>query len=121
MKIKSIQLLLLGIFSMTALLNSQWDYRVEIKPMSFDNLPSLHSYVFAQLEDQYLVIGGRKDGIHPRQPWAAFDEANKNTMAYVIDVKNKQVYSASLSSLQTDIYEQLSSTNMNFHQEGDTL
>lgn len=121
MKFKSIHIFFLGFFSFTTSLNAQWDYRVEIKPMGLDNLPSLHSYVFAQLEDQYLVIGGRKDGIHPRQPGAAFDEANKNTMAYVIDVKNKQVYFASLSSLQTDIYEQLSSTNMNFHQEGDTL
>lgn len=107
----------------TFLLNvySQWDYRVEIVPDTIENLPALHSYVFAQQENEYLIIGGRKDGIHPRQPFAAFNEADKNTKAFVINPKTKQVWESNLSGLSTSLIEQLSSTNMNFHQEKDTL
>ena len=100
---------------------SQWNYLVELVPDTIENLPALHSYVFAQQENEYLVIGGRKDGIHPRQPFAAFNETDKNTKAYVINPKTKQVWESNLSGLSTTLVEQLSSTNMNFHQEKDTL
>ena len=100
---------------------SQWNYRVEIKADTIENLPALHSYVFAQNENEYLIIGGRKDGIHARQPFAAFDEANKNTQAYVINTATKEVWNTALSALSNTLIEQLSSTNMNFHQEKDTL
>ena len=76
---------------------SQWNYRVELVPDTIENLPALHSYVFAQQENEYLVIGGRKDGIHPRQPFAAFNETDKNTKAYVINPKTKQVLESNLS------------------------
>lgn len=100
---------------------SQWNYRVEIIADSIENLPALHSYVFAQNENEFLIIGGRKDGIHARQPFAAFDEANKNTQAYVINTATKEVWNMALSGLSNALIEQLSSTNMNFHQENDTL
>lgn len=121
MKNQTLRFALIGCLFLTKTIFAQWSYRVELVAEEFSDLPALHSYVFAQKDNQYLVIGGRKDGIHPRQPWASFDEANKNTSAYVIDVDSKSVYSASLSNLNADIYEQLSSTNMNFHQVEDTL
>ena len=100
---------------------SQWNYRVEIIAESFENLPALHSYAMAQSQNDYLIIGGRKDGIHPRQPFAAFDETYKNTRMYVINPVTKQVWGKDLNGLNAMIVEQLSSTNMNFHQVGDTL
>ena len=113
----------LFLLSSTFLLSafSQWNYRVELVPDTIENLPALHSYVFAQQQNEYLVIGGRKDGIHPRQPFAAFNEADKNTKAFVINPKTKQVWESNLSGLSTTLVEQLNSTNMNFHQEKDTL
>ena len=100
---------------------SQWNYRVEIIAESFENLPALHSYAMAQSQNDYLIIGGRKDGIHPRQPFAAFDETDKNTRMYVINPVTKQVWGKDLNGLNAMIVEQLSSTNMNFHQVEDTL
>lgn len=111
--------LLLSTFLLNAF--SQWNYRVELVPDTIENLPALHSYVFAQQENEYLIIGGRKDGIHPRQPFAAFNEADKNTKAFVINPITKEVWESNLSGLSTSLIEQLSSTNMNFHQEKDTL
>jgi hypothetical protein len=96
-------------------------YDVVLTPIAIPNLPGLHSYAFAQDNGKWLVIGGRKDGIHARQPNSSFPALQNNTDIYVIDVNTQQFWSASLNSLATGIKEQLQSTNMNFHQEGNAL
>ncbi|MCP4439047.1 MAG: T9SS type A sorting domain-containing protein [Aureispira sp.] len=86
------------------------------KVQQFSNAPALHSFVIGQANDKWLLIGGRKDGLHRRQPWAAFQATDNNVTVYVVDVQTKQVWSAALSSLGTSYQEQLQSTNMNFKQ-----
>ncbi|HEY0354653.1 MAG TPA: hypothetical protein VGC29_00535, partial [Flavisolibacter sp.] len=66
-------------------------------------------------------IGGRRDGIHARQPFRSFPEAFNNTEIFVIDVNVKKIWSAPLSQLPASIAEQLQSTNMNHFQDHDTL
>jgi hypothetical protein len=100
---------------------SNFEYDLLLEPVSFPNLPGLHSYAFGQHDGKWLVLGGRKDGLHARQPFNAFPAAQNNTDIYVIDVDGQQFWSASVTSLPTSIAEQLQSTNMNFHQDGDTL
>lgn len=97
------------------------NYSVELTPVSINNLPGLHSFAFAQANGKWLVIGGRKDGLHARQPFNAFPESSNNTDIYVVDINTQQFWSASLNSLPISIGEQLQSTNMNFHQIDDTL
>lgn len=113
-------IILLLSFKATVAQNS-FSYDVQLTPIAIANLPGLHSYVFAQHNGKWLVIGGRKDGIHARQPFNAFPQTQNNTDIYVIDVNTKQLWSASLNSLTAEIAEQLQSTNMNFHQDGNTL
>lgn len=96
-------------------------YEVFIDSVQINGLPGLHSYAFAQHDGKWLLIGGRKDGLHPRQPFASFPASHNNTDVYVVDVATENVWSAPLSSLSTGIQEHLQSTNMNFHQDGDTL
>lgn len=98
-----------------------FNYSVHITPVSITGLPGLHSYAYAQHNGTWLVIGGRADGLHPRQPFNSFPQSQNNTNIYVIDVVGKQFWTASVSSLSTSIAEQLQSTNMNFHQWEDTL
>lgn len=98
-----------------------FDYTVELKPVTVAGLPGLHSYAFAQHSGKWLIIGGRKDGIHPRQPFNAFATAQNNTDIYVVDIQSGQKWSASVTGLPTALAEQLQSTNMNFHQVADTL
>jgi hypothetical protein len=97
------------------------NYSIELTPVAISNLPGLHSFAFGQADGKWLVIGGRKDGLHARQPFNAFPESSNNTDIYVIDVNTQQFWSASVNSLPASISEQLQSTNMNFHQDGDTL
>lgn len=99
----------------------QFDYQVQITPVNVTGLPSLHSLVGAQHDGKWLLIGGRKDGVHARQPFNAFPVAQNNTDIYVVDVLSNQVWSAPLTSLPTGIQEQLQSTNMNFYQDHDSL
>ncbi|MFN2262312.1 MAG: T9SS type A sorting domain-containing protein [Psychroflexus sp.] len=113
--------ILLLIVSLNAQSQSNFNYELSLVPVSVTNLPGLHSYAYAQHQGKWLIIGGRKDGLHARQPFNAFPASQNNTDIYVGDVQNNQVWSASVNSLPTGIKEQLQSTNMNFYQDGDTL
>lgn len=100
---------------------SSFPYDVVLTPVTVTGLPGLHSYAFAQHDGKWLIIGGRKDGLHARQPFNAFPESQNNTDIYVVDVANNQFWTASVTALATGLEEQLQSTNMNFYQDGDTL
>lgn len=96
-------------------------FNIYLEPMSIDGLGGLQSYAFGQHEGKWLIVGGRLDGLHRRQPFAAFDVVGNNNQLIVIDPVTKQKWSAPLSSLSVSLQEQLSSTNMEFHQDGDYL
>ena len=122
MKIKSIILILSALtLYLNSISQSEFNYQLSLVPVDFVNLPGLHSYAYAQHDDLWLIIGGRKDGLHARQPFNAFPALQNNTDIYVIDVLNKIFWTASVNSLPTSLREQLQSTNMNFHQDNDTL
>jgi hypothetical protein len=120
-KIFNIITILLLIGSLNAQSQSSFNYELSLVPVSVTNLPGLHSYTFAQHQGKWLIIGGRKDGLHARQPFNAFPASQNNTDIYVVDVQNNQIWSASVNSLSTGIKGQLQSTNMNFYQDGDSL
>jgi hypothetical protein len=96
-------------------------YEVSIEPRTINNLPAIHAYAHAQDDGKWLVLGGRRDGLHARQPFNAFPLASNNDEIFVVDPVAEQVWSANLSSLPESISEQLQSTNLNFHQKGDYL
>ncbi len=96
-------------------------FAIAIEEMNIPGLGGLQSFAFGQHDGKWLIIGGRLDGLHRRQPFAAFDQAGHNTMLIVVDPISNQKWSASIASLPVSIQEQLKSTNMEFHQEGDYL
>ena len=98
-----------------------FNYSLKLKPVTVSGLPGLHSFAFAQSGNKWLIIGGRKDGLHARQPFNAFLEVNSNSDIYVIDVINNQYWTASVNTLASGLKEQLQSTNMNFFQDKDSL
>jgi hypothetical protein len=100
---------------------SDFPYDVVLTPVTISGLPGLHSYAFGQHEGKWLIIGGRKDGLHARQPFNAFPGSQNNTDIYVVDIATRQTWTTTLNSLTTGLKEQLQSTNMNFYQEGNTL
>ena len=96
-------------------------FHIYIEPMTINGLGGLQAYSYGQHDGKWLIVGGRLDGLHQRQPWAAFDIAGNNNQIIVVDPIAKQKWSAPLTSLSIDIQEQLSATNMEFHQTGDYL
>lgn len=104
-----------NIFSQTA------PFRISLEPINIEGLGGLQSFAFGQHNGKWLLVGGRLDGLHRRQPFAAFDQAGHNTQLIVIDPFTKQKWTSPLTSLSTELQDQLSSTNMEFYQDGKYL
>lgn len=118
---KTIYTIILLLVSSFVLSQTTFDYQVQLNPISIPNFPGIHSYAFAQYNGKWLIIGGRIDGIHARQPFNAFPAASNNTNIYVVDIATNQFWSASVNSLSTPLKEQLQATNFNFYQDDNTL
>lgn len=100
---------------------SEFPFSIRLEQMEINNMPALQSYAYATWQGKWLMVGGRKDGLHRRQPWATFDEEGQNRFIYVVDPQNKKVWKQSLDNLPASIAEQLQSTNMEFCQTGNKL
>lgn len=105
----------MSVFAQTA------PFNIYIEPLNINGLGGLQAYAFGQHSGKWLVVGGRLDGLHRRQPFAAFDVAGNNNQLIVIDPVSQQKWTAPLTTLTVALQEQLSSTNMEFHQEGNYL
>lgn len=100
---------------------TDFGFSLELKPIQIDGFNGLHSFAFGQHEGKWLIIGGRTDGLHPRQPFNAFQQSDNNTEILVIDVVEKMVWTRSVNVLSPSLKEQLQSTNMSFYQDGNIL
>ncbi len=119
MKSYLLPLLLAGLFVQATAQNSP--FQIHLEPLSIPNVGGLQSYAYGQHAGKWLIIGGRLDGLHRRQPFATFDLAGHNNQLIVIDPLTQQRWTAPLTSLPIPVREQLSSTNMQFIQNGDYL
>ncbi|MBP6310711.1 MAG: T9SS type A sorting domain-containing protein [Flavobacteriales bacterium] len=97
------------------------DRNVVLEEVTIPDMPGIHSFAWGQHNGEWLLIGGRTDGLHQRQPFAAFLASGNNTMGHVLNPFTNEVWSADLSSLPTALFEQLQSTNLEFFQRGNTL
>ncbi len=100
---------------------SNFPYSVRLEQVSVPGLPGFHSYAYGQHDGKWLIVGGRTDGIHARQPFASFPPNHNNDHIFVIDPSTGEFFAESLNPLTSGLREHLQSTNMNFHQIADTL
>lgn len=85
-------------------------------------MPGLQSFAWGtDSQGRWILIGGRTDGLHRRQPWATFDPADNNDSVWVIDIGGRQVWGAPVSSLPYPVSEQFTASNMQFYQEDNDL
>lgn len=96
-------------------------FSVQLSPLTIPGLGGLQSYAFGQWEGKWLLIGGRLDGLHRRQPFASFDLAGHNNQLIVVDPVQLQTWTSSLTALPAALQEPLQSTNMQYYQSGNTL
>jgi hypothetical protein len=100
-------------------------FRVEIEEYSAVNSPALQSYVAAEMNGKWLLVGGRTNGLHnfPSPPNnTAFPTQFANKMIYVYDPVTDNVWSRSIYlDLPFSVTEQLRSTNMQSYFTGSTM
>lgn len=118
MKIKLFVLLL---WLNGALLGQQDTFSVEIEPVQIENMPGLHSGAFATINNRWIFIGGRTNGLHGFLSPFAFPNDNKNTNVYVVDKNSGEIWSAPLDNFPVNLYEPLTSSNIPFYQDGNIL
>lgn len=114
---------LLAIALLPLLVNAQdlGNRSIVLQEITIPNMPGIQSFAYGQHDGEWLLLAGRTDGLHRRQPFAAFLAADNNTNAYVVNPQTQQVWSASLSTLPTAVFMQLQSTNQEHQQVGNTL
>ena len=114
--------LLLVLLSSLANAQTTFPFDIVLEAVNVSGAPGLQSYSKAEHNGDWLILGGRTDGLHQRQPWQAFDAAGHHLNAVVINPDSSTVDWAPLSGLDNDTLEaQLSATNANFTQVGDYL
>ena len=83
----------------TTLAQSQATFNINLEPFSINGFTGIQSFAFGQHNGKILLVGGRKDGLHRRQPWASFDAAGNNTDLLVIDPETEQIWATSVNTL----------------------
>ncbi len=96
-------------------------YAITLEEVDYPSFPGLQSFVIGTTNEEWLVIGGRTDGLHRRQPWAAFQPEGNNTAIYVLNPETGETWSVGLGGLAVSLQEQLQSTNMEFFDDDDHL
>jgi hypothetical protein len=90
---------------------------------SGDTLPTLQSFAKAQINGEWLLVGGLTGGMHNLV--TGFNPTYQNTSVFVVDPSTQQVWSRSLydanSGLTQDQIDSLSSSNTEFTQQGSHL
>ena len=96
-------------------------YNLKLEPMIPQGFAGLQSYAWAKSGSKVLLVGGRIDGLHRRQPFASFNRKYNNTDLVVIDLQTEKVWRKSVTGLPAKLAEQLQSSNMEFFQEQNDL
>ena len=102
------------------------DFSVDIEQVNNVNAPDLQSCIAAQSDGQWLLTGGRTNGLHgfPNTllDGPSFPPQYENTYIYVYDPETDSVWSRSLyKDLPVHVADQLSSANAEGYQAGNTL
>ena len=118
-KIKNLFLLSIILLISNAI-NAQ-NFSLSLKAINIANLSGRQSFAVGQANGKWLIIGGRTDGLHRRQPFATFDINGQPTELLVIDPISKEKWSASINTLPANIQESLKATNINFIQNNNQL
>ncbi|MEZ4987665.1 MAG: T9SS type A sorting domain-containing protein [Saprospiraceae bacterium] len=101
--------------------DTSFGYEVQVVPIEIPNFEGIHSFVHAQHQSYWLILGGRRDGLHARQPFNSFPAAYNNTRIELVEPESGSIWSADIHTLPTELQEQLQATNMQFFQNGATL
>lgn len=105
----------------TAQAQTQAPFGLRLEAHIPDQFPAMQSFAWAKSGNDVLFIAGRNDGLHKRQPFAAFDQAGIQSTWWVWNMQNDSLWSYVPNGFPASIQEQLSASNPQFVQVEDTL
>ena len=71
-KMKKFNSLIIAIYvGLTSFGQIPFNYDVQIVSKTVPNFPGVHSFAHGQANGKWVIIGGRRDGLHARQPFNA--------------------------------------------------
>ena len=115
MSLRKIYIALLFIVAVS-LATAQVPFSLLIKPSTtVTNVPALHSGVYVSYNNNWLFIGGRKNGLHGFLPPFAFPISGVPDSIYVLDPALNKKWSAPVDVLSDNIREAITSSNMEFY------
>ena len=104
---------------------SNLPYSLRIEEVPIASVPTIQSAVSAQSGGEWLVFGGRTNGLHAFDPSGviSFPPLFQNNDVHVIDPATGQTFTAPWSTLgvSPSVWTSLASTNQEFYQQGDRL
>lgn len=100
---------------------NNFPYKLSLEPVIPDGFTGLQSYAWAKSGNKILLIGGRTDGLHRRQPFASFSKKYNNTNLIVLEIQSGKTWKKQVTEFPSPIAEQLQSSNMEFFQQQNDL
>jgi hypothetical protein len=103
------------------ILVAQEDWRVVVEPINWE-LPGLHTYSIGQVGNHWLIVGGRRDGIHGVTPPQSYTPWDRNMSFFVLNTENGQVLEAPIPEVwPVELREHLSAASHQFAQRNNKL
>lgn len=102
-------------------LNAQEYFRIELEEFSINGNPGIHSAAVGTYNNNWIIIGGRTNGLHGFNAIDPFSTNGNNNNIYLINAEDETIQSVSLNNLNTELREALVTSNMQFYQPNDTL
>ncbi len=104
-----------------------YEIQVSVRDMGNAIMPTLQSFAFGQLGDEWVIVAGRTNGLHnfTGDGTVNFPPLSQNSEIWVIDPVTQQSWSRSLNAMSSGLsaaqVDSLQATNTEFVQDGSTL
>ncbi len=100
---------------------AQEQFSVSVIEQLGTKFPRVHSFAHGKVNNKHVFIGGRINGLHGFTSAFGFPLDAVNDSIFILNSNFTQKWSVSTSSLSNDIREAITSSNMEYYQDGNTL
>ena len=115
-----LHILILSLLTLTSVAQ-EFPYSVVLNPVYSSQDIALQSFAYGTWQNRVLLIGGRKDGLHQRQPFASFVAEGMPSNISILDLNNYSSTPVEFDIIDTALLEQFASTNIQFYQTDSIL
>lgn len=96
-------------------------FTVELDEVTYEDWPGLHSFSFAEWDDYWVFVGGRRNGLHGFFAVTGFPESEANDELWVMDKQTGLYWSYPVSGFPDEWRDFLRGTNPQYVQLGQYL